>query len=261
MKKIILGLVALIVIAVVGAGGYLYVNGTKLIKQAVVEYGPQITGTPVGLEKVTLMPLTGKAGVSGVSIGTPKGYSAPYSFQANDISVKLQPKTLLDRVLVIDDVTIAAPSVIYEPKNKSSNIEQLQKNVEDYIGPDDGSSTAGPEKVIIKRLAILRPEIVVYAGGLIGKQSVTAKDIVFTDIGVKENGVPPEEVASIVMASLQTQVLASIKSKAGKQLLNSALNEAVKQGLPVDDVKDLLGGKNVDETVKKGLGGLLKKIK
>lgn len=261
MKKLFFGIVGLLLLLVVGGGAYLYVNGTTLIQEAVVDYGPQMTGTPVGLDKVTLMPLTGKAGLSGVSIGTPKGFSAPYTFKASDISVKIQPKTLLDKVLVIDDLTIAAPSVVYEPKNKSSNIEQLQKNIEAYIGADPDATTPGPEKLIVRRLAILKPEVVVYAGGLIGTQSVTAQDVIFTDIGVKENGVAPEEVASIVMGSLQSQVIASIKSKAGKQLLDTALSEAMKQGLPVDDVKDLLGGKNVDETVKKGIGGLLKKLK
>lgn len=261
MKKLLIGIFVLLILVLVGAGAYIYQNGTTLIKQAIVDYGPAVTGTSMGVDKVTLMPLTGKAGVSGLLVGTPAGYSGPYTFKANDISVALKPKTLLDDVLYIDKISIVAPSIVYEPKNKSSNIEALQKNIESYIGPDDGSATPGPSRLIIKQLEILQPEVIVFAGGLIGEQSVTAPDLIVSDIGVAENGIPPGEVAGIVMAKLKPQIISAIKSGAGKQLLNKALAEAAKKGLPVDEVKDLVKGKNVDETVKKGLGGLLKKIK
>lgn len=261
MKKFLIGIFVLLILAVVGAGAYVYYNGTTLIKQAILDYGPDMTGTTVTVDSVTLMPLTGKAGLAGLSVGTPRGYSAPYTFKANDISLSLKPKTLLDDVLVIDKVIIAAPSVVYEPKRKTSNIEALQKNIDAYIGPDNGEVRPGPSRVIINRFEIRQPQVVVYAGGLIGEQSVTAKDVVITNIGVKENGIPPGDVAEIVMAELQPQIISAIRSKAGKQLLNKALEEAMKKGLPVDDVKDLLGGKNVDETVKKGIGSFFKKLK
>jgi len=261
MKKIILGFLIIVVVAIVGGGAYLYTNGTKLIKNAVVTYGPDVTGTDVSLSGVSLMPLTGQAGLSGLSIGTPKGFSAPYTFQVDDASIALKPKSLLSDVLVIDDVSIVSPSIIFEPKGKSSNIQALQKNIESYLGPSDpNASSGGPEKLIIKRFAILQPKVTVYTGDLMGKQSVTAPDVVLTDMGVKEGGIPPSEVAKAAMASLQPQIVAALKSKAGKALLDQAMKEAVKQGLPVDDVKGLIDGKNVDETIKKGVGGLLKKI-
>lgn len=258
MKKIIFGLLGLIVLAVVGGGAYIYMNGTSLIRQAVVDYGPGMTGTTVGLDGVSLMPLTGKAGISGLSIGTPSNYSAPYTFKVDTISVSLQPKTVLDKVLVINDLSIDAPSIVYEPKGKSSNIQEIQKNLENYVASlDSSSSTGGPEKVIIKRLAVIQPQVTVFAGGLIGEQSVTVQDIILTDIGVAENGIPPSDVATAIMDQLKPQIMSALKSQAGKAMLSTALEQAAAKGLPVDDVKDLLGGGgDVEGALKKGIGSL-----
>ncbi|MEM6680648.1 MAG: hypothetical protein AAF607_00245 [Pseudomonadota bacterium] len=262
MKKLIGVVLLVILIAVVGGGFYLSSNGTKLIKTAVVTYGPDVTGTPIGLSNVALSPLTGKAGLSGLSIGTPAGYSAPYTFKVDDASIALKPMSLLDDVLVIEDITIASPSIIFEPKGKSSNIQALQDSVNSYLGPSDpNAKLPGPEKLIIKRFAITAPKVTVFAGDMLGEKSVTAPDIILTDMGVKEGGVPPGEIAQAAMASLQPQILAAIKSQAGQMLVDQALKEAAKKGLPVDDLKGMVKGENMEDNIKKGVGGLLKKLK
>ncbi|MGD1955487.1 MAG: hypothetical protein ACFBZ9_09685 [Sphingomonadales bacterium] len=254
MKKVILVLLFLIVVVVGGAGFYIYQNGTKLIQQAVVDYGPQVTGTSVGLSSVSLMPFNGQAGIKGLNIGVPTGYSAPYSFKVDEVSIAIQPRTILDDVLVIDSINIDAPSVVYEPKGKSSNLQALQENIAAYSGDTEETEPVGPEKVIIQNLTIKEPNVVVYAKGLIGEQSVTAPDIVLTGIGADTGGVPPEEVATAIMAELQPIIMKTLSTQAGKALLSSALEGKIYDVITDGKIKDALGGK-VGNKVKGLLGG------
>ncbi|MEO0411507.1 MAG: hypothetical protein AAF221_06685 [Pseudomonadota bacterium] len=259
MKKFLLIVVLLLVIVIGGGGFYVYQNGTKLMRQAVLDYGPEVTGTSVGLSDVSLMPFNGQAGIAGLKVGTPTGYSAPYTFKVDKIDIKIKPATLIDDVLVIENIDIIAPSVVFEPKGKASNLTEVQKNVERYTAASDpNAEPVGPEKVIVQRLAIRQPEVVVFAKGLIGEQSVTADDIVLTGIGADTGGVPPEEVATAIMAELQPVIMSSLRSKAGAALLKGVVDGKLDDIIPSGKVKDALKG-DVGSKVKGLLGGLGKK--
>lgn len=259
MKKFLLVIVVLLVVAIGGVGYYVYQNGTSLIRQAVLDYGPEVTGTSVGLSDVNLVPFNGQAGIAGLKVGTPEGYSAPYTFKVDEIDIKIKPATLLDDVLIIENIEIVAPSVVFEPKGKDNNLTAVQKNVARYqaANPSD-AEPVGPEKVIVQRLAIRQPEVVVFAKGLIGEQSVTADDVVLTGIGADEGGIPPGEIATVIVEELQPVVMSALKSKAGAALLKGVVDGKLEELIPDGKVKDIIGG-DVGGKVKGLLGGLGKK--
>ena len=162
MKKLLIGLVAAVLLLVVGGVGYLYVNLNSLIEAGIEEYAPQYTKTPVSLGGASVSIFSGEGGLSDLVIGNPDGYKSAEAFRLGAIDVAVNTDSITSDVIEIKSLAIRAPAITYEPGGKAgSNLQQLVKNLEqstagasgDKSG-DGGDSGGGEKKVIIDRLTI-----------------------------------------------------------------------------------------------------------
>ncbi|MGD8326367.1 MAG: hypothetical protein PVF65_05580 [Sphingomonadales bacterium] len=262
--KILGALIALVFIVIIGSAIFVYFNGQSLIRDGVEEYGPKVTGTSVELQAVRFSPMAGEAGLSGFVIGSPQGFSAPYTMKVDNIDVALKPESLFEDTILIKRIAIEAPAIVYERGKSGTNLDALQRNIEAFTGPTATDEDAAPSaKVAIEELVITGANLQFISGekGLealgLGDRSMTLADVRLTNIGVKEGGIPPSEAARLAMEALMPQVGKALASQEGKKLLQQALGDKVNLDENLQDqVKETLGDK-----AKEGLKGLFGKKK
>ena len=121
---------------------------SKSIKKGVETFGPKITQTSVQLYEVDLSILSGNGTLGGLYVGNPKGYNRKNILELNQIDVDINPKSLLSDQIVINKIYIRKPHISYEKSLKSSNFEDLLKNIN---GTSDESDSSKPEEEIVSK--------------------------------------------------------------------------------------------------------------
>ena len=243
MKKALLGLVGLILVIVVGAVAYLYVNLNSLIEQGIEEFAPQYTKTSVSLGGANVSIFSGEGGLSDLVIGNPQGYKSAEAFRLGAVNVAVDTGSLTTDTIVIKSLDVVAPAITYEPGGKAgSNLQQLVRNLQQSTkasgggkkAADDGS--AGAEtKVIIDRLTIRNGKVAVATPLAKDPLSADLPKIEMNGIGREQGGVDSAEVLKQVIE----KVTASASKVAGVSLdeLKSKAGE-----LATDKAKEAVGG-------------------
>lgn len=128
--KIILVGVA-VVVAVVGIAIWqIFANLDTIVANVIQNVGTEVLQTPVKVKTVNLELKNGKAGISGLTIKNPEGYSDPYVFSMDDIAVSIDVKSLGKNPLIINEILIRQPEVFVEVNNDGgTNLDTLSKNI------------------------------------------------------------------------------------------------------------------------------------
>ncbi len=216
MKKILLGLVVVIVVAL----AVVYVRLGAIVKSGLEKYGSKMLGAPVKVELVTLSPFSGRGAVRGLVIGNPPGFRSPSAIEARRIAVALDVRSLLGhgRVL-IKDVEIEAPRLTVELGKGGTNLQQLERNLDAYAPSDkkEAQKTQG-RPFEIARLRVTGAQAEAVVPQLNGGKPLETKvpDLELTGIGAKPGGATAAQAAKEVLHAL---VAAAVKSAGGPQNL------------------------------------------
>jgi len=248
MKKllIILGsLLALVVIVGIIASFFL----GSIVTKAVNTFAPKITGTVVTLDSASVSPLTGATTLNGLFVGNPEGWKSDKAFSFAKVHASVAPSSLLGDYILVKEVLIDSPQFVYETKIISSNIKELLAQIEKNIGGTSEKPAAEqpatkdgkPLKFAVKSFRLENAKVTLG----VGPTAITLPmpPIVLTDLGVKEGGITPDQLAVKVM----TNVLANIT----KAVANSALQLGGATGAAATDA-------TTDAAKKAGAG--LKKL-
>lgn len=245
MKKLLVIaalLAGLAVIAVIAATFFL----GSIVKAGITTVGPRLTGTNVELASATVSPLSGTGTLSGFMVGNPAGWQSDRAFYLGKIHLDVEPRSLLSDTIVITEVNIDEPQFFYETKIVSSNIKELLDHIEKVLGsgqttpPPDGSQ----KKIILKKFVLQNGQVTLGAGT--AAFTVPMPTLTLTDLGVKEGGLTPEQLAAAIMRQVLGNVVNAALSAAGQIGLSSggltkdALNEAAKKA--GEGLKNLFGG-------------------
>lgn len=262
MKKLLIGLLLVIVIAV---GVVLFMLGSiasKAVETAINTYGPKMTGTPVSVESVSIQPYIGHGEINGLKVGNPEGYSAPDAFTFESVSVSLSPGSLLSDTIVINEISISKPVFVYERKLLSSNIGALLDNIKSNTGKTDKAATeeATQEGEKSQKSFILK-KVVVTGGvvqlGVLGQSSTVPLPEINME-SVSEEGITAAEITNRVLEGVLDKVIIAATELAAnaatdpagtaKGITDAALGTASDVTDTVTDgVKNLFGGGNKEE--------------
>lgn len=239
MKKVLIGAGALLVVLIV-AVTYVWSNLDSIVKDAIQTYGSEATKTVVRVDTVKLELTDGKAQIKGLTVANPPGFTDPNIFSLGEISTKIDINTINQNPIVIDEILIKAPVVVYEiNKAGVANADILKKNVGGGSSKADSESSAsgGEElKMIIRKIVVEGSSAKVRIAALGQDQSVTLPKIVMTDVGKKSGGATAAEVA----AQLSDRMLGNIKGSVAKIGVSKYI------GKSADDIK---------AQMQKGIGG------
>ena len=256
IKKLLIGFLLLgcIALAAVYFFGSSALNSG--IKKGVETYGPKVTQTPVTLESVNLSVLSGSGSLKGLFVGNPEGFKSENIFELGQVDIQLDKGSLLTDTIVINQIHIIEPSISYEKKLTTSNLKELQKNIEAFTGPkeataDEDAAKGSSKNLVIKELII--DDGTIYVGAFGVGQTVPLPRIEMTDIGQAGTETNAADVINEILGKVLTSIGPAI-ANAG-DLGKEAVNVIKTQGLEkVDQAADQAG-----EAVKGGLKKLFGK--
>ena len=155
MKPVFQALVALIVIAALAALGLSFTMDS-IIESNIESTTGTMLDTSVEVNNVSVSILDGTGTIDGITIHNPDGFSDKPALELQQISLALDPYSILSDTVVVKRVEIEDPQVYYEQKVSGSNLDALSGNlgggssssvnmVIDYLMVQDGSVTLSTE--------------------------------------------------------------------------------------------------------------------
>ena len=214
----------------------------SVVRAGVNSFGPKLTKTKVELSGANVSPLTGSGTLTGLLVGNPVGWSADRAFYLGKIGVKVQPLSIFGDHIVIDQ-----PEFVYETKIVSSNIKDLLKNIEDFTGSGGQAATTKsgkPIKFVVKKFRLTNGKATLGVGA--AALPIPFPDIAIDDLGVKEGGITPDQVAVAVMKNVlgsivtgSAKALGQVGATAGAATVEKTKEAAKKAG---EGIKSLFGG-------------------
>lgn len=226
MKKVVLIVGVVLVVAVAAGVYYLFSNLNSLVAQAIETHGSEATETSVNVSGVDIALREGRASISGLQIGSPEGFDVTHVFVLGDITVDLDVESVRDDPIVIDEVTIRAPVVNVEVlKDGSSNVDELRKRLQ---SGGSAKGDAGSQKNIrIKRFVFEQGRIEVDASALgVEKRTITLPAIRINDVG-GSNGAPPDQIARLILNTAAKNTASEIAKSEVNRLIKEQLGESL----------------------------------
>lgn len=204
MKKILIGVGVLIVIVAVGVF-FLLGNLDSIVKAAVEKIGSDLTQTKVTLNDVKIEETSGKGTLRGFRVTNPEGFSDDAAFKFDEVSVTIDARSILSDPVIIKEIVIAGPEVVYEFGNDGTNLDRLNKNVQSKAGSggsDGGDGGSEGPKLVIENLYLRDGKVAVQAPLLNEKLSLPLPTIHLTNIGKEGRGATPGDIADQLMEAI-----------------------------------------------------------
>ncbi|MGB0371184.1 MAG: hypothetical protein ACPGN3_07500 [Opitutales bacterium] len=254
MKKILIGLAVLFVVGVtvVVIAASMFVG--SVIKEGVNTLGPEITQTELSVEGVSVSPFTGGGSIKGLLLGNPEGFDGEQAMSLEKLDVAVDLGTLFSgEAIRIKKIHLKAPSFAYEKSLRSSNIAEIQKNIEEFgaqftaaeegdpaieqpASEETASTSEFPIKVIIDE--------VIVEGGTVGLTlagqtiSVPIPTIKLSEIGEAQGGIGPDEAALEILNAL-VRGIGQATANAGASIIKGGADGV--KGV-TDGIKGIFGG-------------------
>lgn len=239
MKRAILIVLAVLVVAVAGGIYFIWSSMDAIVKAAVEEVGSEVTGTDVTLADVKITPTDGKGTLRGFRMTNPHGFAEGEALKFDEVSITIDPTTIFDDTVVIEEILIVGPRVTYAIGESTSNLEAIQGNVDDYMGEDDGSASGGGEggpRIVIQNLTFRNGTVSVNMPSLIDEGlSADLPDIQLTDIGKDGKGATPGEVAEAVIDAVIAAALEAVATLDLDDVLKGVEDVATEAEKALDD--------------------------
>lgn len=209
----------------------------SIVKGGVNKMGPKITQSSVELGSAQISPFSGHGTLNNLTVGNPAGWQSARAFSLGEISIDVEPRSLLSDHIVVTSIVIERPEITYETRITSSNLQDLLKNIQQAAGPSSSSESESgkAKKIEVKRFLLQNAKITAVAGGTTA--AVDMPPVLLENLGTQEGGLTPQQLSVAVMKAVTAQaVQAAAKIAVDKGLLNKA-GEKAEEGL-----KKLFGG-------------------
>jgi hypothetical protein len=226
-RKVMIAGGVLVVLVVVAAVSFLGSNLDSIVKKAITKVGSEMTGVSVDVDKVALALADGRGEISGLVVENPKGYDGPHAFKLGSIVLDLDKASETSDVIVVKELTIEAPDVVYDKGTDGSNVEAIQRNIDEYGKTHGDQEKTAKDDAAAKRFIIESLQI------RNGKIRLTGRDTVIDlpalqmrDVGKSRGGMTGAEIASVVVK----QMTQATVSSAARALAQDAVKDRVDEG-------------------------------
>lgn len=268
MKKVVLGAILVLLIAIGGGVFFLLSNLDSLVKKALETYGSEAAQTTVAVQKVKIDLRDGSGNITGLSVANPSGFSAQHVFSLGEISTRVDLKSISKEMITIDEVRILAPQIFFEINQAGQiNLEQLKRNLaaggsgstaassSDTVDTRPSESSAAP-KIQIRKLLFADGQIHAKVVPLNKDYKLKLPRIELSNLG-GDNGADARQIATQLLKVLSDSALKQIKKQGIDQYRKQLEGEVSKQiDAQTQKLKEQVG-KKVGEQVGESLKGLL----
>ncbi len=234
-KKIIILTVVALILAVAGTAIYVLTNLNSIVKAAIEKYGSEATKTAVRLSSVKIKLSNGEGALLGLTIANPSGFSFPSIITLDDISVRIDVKSVTGTPVIIDNVLVSGPEVFYEMREDgTANVDILKKNLTSGHPKEEQPQKSPKGKEIrlrIRKLVFEKGKVHVRVPKLADKPyTLELPRLELTDIG-RQSGATPAEVARIVATALAEETAKAVARTQGERLLRKGAEDLLNKYL------------------------------
>ena len=215
MKKIILGIIVVVILAVGGGIYYGLSNLDAIVKAAIEKYGSEATQTAVRVDKVRIKLTEGDGAIHGLTVANTGGFTQKHAFSLGEVGLGIDLQSLKEEPYVINHITVRAPQVFVEiNKDKKTNLNELKKNLTGGKSskPSTEQSAGKEPRLIIKRLTFEQGRIAAKVTPLKKDYDLKLPQINMANLGGSK-GATPTELASEILKRLTDAATAEIKKK------------------------------------------------
>jgi len=254
MKKWV-AIIGLLVIVALAVGVFTLLRSLDAIVEAAIEtYGSEITGTAVRVGSVEILLTKGRGTIRDLTIANPSGFSSDSAFSLGEIILGIEPNSVTENLVVIDEVTVRAPRVTYElDAHLGSNIQTILDNIERYAGSSgsssggggDGGATGsaeGPDiRLAVKRFTFEKGRVEADARAVGGEVlKVELPPLSMQNLG-GSRGAPPGDIGSEVLEAYTRVIVKTVGKQQAKKQLDKVIDDRL-EGEEGKAAKKLLRG-------------------
>jgi hypothetical protein len=245
--KMIGGLLVVIVVVIAIGISTVVQNVDGIVKGLIEEIGTEITGTKVTVREVVISLTDGKGTIRGLKIANPSGFSKANIFEIDEISLDIDPTSLTGPVYVIDEVLLDGARVLAEQLGTTTNVEAIMQSVEssgsEQAGAantgdkDSNDSTSADIELMVSKFSFVNSSARLISNEF-GEQALEIPGIRLTNLGSRENGRSPDELATEVIAAFTVEIENAVKDKMAKLIEDAAMkaaNDAIDANLSTAD--------------------------
>ncbi len=207
MKRKLLLVAAALVVVGVALVALTWANLGRIVKFGIEEGGSLVLGVPVRLKDATVSVKTGTVSLDGLTIGNPKGFSAPDMFSLDHASATVEIGSLRSDVIVVKDVTIDGPRITLEFSGATTNWGTVMAKLRRPPTPEEQAKT-GKKKMRIGHLQITGATVAIGGIPLASEAALPLPPVDMQDVGGSSAG-SGESVRTViidVIAALYTAI-------------------------------------------------------
>jgi len=248
MKKIIKWIVIVVLLLVIGAVAFLYINLDHIIKQVVETEGTQQLNVPTTLGGVSLQLFKGSLDLSNFAVGSPAGFPAPQMLSLGGLSVDTGGITKLrDQPIHITSIRIDQPKLVIEQSGGKLNVKELVDGLPSQPADQSAPAPAASQqpasqsqmKLVIDDLTVADAQVVIHPGipGVQPEINLVIPAIDIKNIGNADgadNGVAVKDVVLILIKQMTAKAAESNKLPPEVAALLSGNLDAVKEKLTTE---------------------------
>jgi len=223
-KKTFWCIIATLVIIAIVTLGIIALNLDRIVKSGVEIYGPKITKVTVNVDQIHIGLVTASASIKNLVVGNPDGYQAPQAISVGNISVGINPFTILSHKIVVRSINIQLPEITFEGGLGGNNLSKILDNVNSTSqagGPVVTNSVGQPKpakKFEVDDLVISGAKVngsLKLFGREIAIKNLSLPDIHLTNLGTGPDGITASDLTSQVLHALTAAALQAVTSEAG----------------------------------------------
>jgi uncharacterized protein involved in outer membrane biogenesis len=201
MKKPLLAIAVLIVVAAIGAGLMRYLSPEQVTRRAIEHAASDAIQASVRLDRVQISAADGTGVITGFAVGNPTGFRTPAALTADTIKMTVEVSSLDKEAVVVRTLSVISPQITYEPDGGGSNFTALLENIRRTAAAANMGEPG--KKIIIDRLVIfdakLRYPSPTHAGQTV---TVDLPEIRLSSIGRVEGGTTSRALATAIVEAL-----------------------------------------------------------
>lgn len=215
MKKVLIGVLFIILVIGIGAWYFMTFRLDGVIRQQIEQVGSQTLGTEVTVGSVTTDLKNGSLAISDIVVANPPGYDNANAITLSGIEAALDYTTFDVRRVIIDK-----PEIVIEERDGETNFTDLLANI-------DGAPEAPPEP---DQEAASPPELVIHLFRMNESRAAFESKSMerYTDLKVKAVEVKnvrgtPDQVTKVILREIidevaQAAAIELLKAKASEKL-------------------------------------------
>jgi len=228
-KRILLGLIAVVVLAAAGVAWLVLTKGNEFVASAIEKYGGAATGTSVHVGQVELALTQGRGDIKGLTIGNPADYSTEYFLKIDDIKLAIDLGSLGSRVPVVKEALVDAAHLNAEQHGQTTNLTDIEKRI---TGPSSMSKAGAQEpakdqgRIIIDHFRLTHGRVTLTSDLLKHPEELELADVSIDGIGRASGGVTYEQAAEAVLDPILRATRNAVEARLRKAAEDAARDKA-----------------------------------